>query len=106
MNELQINLLAAIVVGGATGALAWFAYRSGKTDASVEFMISYILSISDRDLTALDLLDNLHAKGIMAAGFANIYPALNRLEKKGLISSYMQDGRKYFVTRQIAEQSP
>lgn len=95
--ELPSNLLTSIAVGSICGAIAHVAYRMGKNDAAVEFMAGYILKVSDRDLTGLELLDELHGEGITAAGFGNLYPALNRLEKLGLISSYMQNGRKFYT---------
>lgn len=102
MNELQINLLAACAVGLTCGAIAWKAYSMGKTAASVDFMIGYLLEMSDRDLTALDFLDRMEAKGVTEVGFGVLYPALNRLEKLGLIGSYTKGDRRYYTKQQLA----
>lgn len=109
MSELLSNLLVAATMSVTCAFVAWFAYRAGKNNAAIEFTICQIFDSSDRDLTALDLLDELHAIGITAASFGNLYPALNRLEKYGLISSYMQAGRRYYLKQPPAdpvEQSP
>jgi hypothetical protein len=108
-SELLSNLLVASAMSVTCFFVAWYAYRAGKNNAAVEFTIGNVLDRIDRPLTEEEILDELHEQGITAIDFGNLHPALNRLEKTGLISSYMLLCRKYYLKQPsggLCEQSP
>jgi len=53
-----------------------------KLSAIDEDMLTVLLG---RELYGLEILDNLNPKRPIPLSFGSLYPALNRLEKKGLI---------------------
>lgn len=44
-----------------------------------------LTALLGRDLYGLEILDNLNLERPTELGFGSLYPALNRLEKKGLV---------------------
>lgn len=57
--------------------------ESVRLSAIDEDVVTVLLG---RELYGLEILDNLNPGRPIPLGFASLYPALNRLEKKGLVS--------------------
>lgn len=79
---------------------AFCAYQWGYQDGlGGEIERKILLRLSDRPSYALDLIDCINNERANKIGFGTMYPALNRLEKKSLITSEFE--RTKFPRRKI-----